>query len=264
MACNGVGYGHSKCRRALGSLIGWRRRGTCFPSLVALILLTLFTRVFVPPAIANIYRWDNGELITEKDAEPGADRGAMSLEYADLNDASLAGARFSNSDLTDAHLGYGDLTNADLSLSDLRGTHIRAQQMASAASTTSTIESTMTLDPTATLQMVFEDDDWGSTISFEPGIDVSLDGTLELTFANGTRPADLVGTTLDLFDWDGAVVTGEFAEVVAERDAQWDQATAVILEMVQQLLPRRFVEILLEEPQHMLQYAGVLRRSRNP
>ena len=39
-----------------------------------------------------------------------------------------------------------------------------------------TVDSTMSLDQAAFLQMVFEDDDWASTISFEPDIPVSLDG----------------------------------------------------------------------------------------
>jgi len=80
----------------------------------------------------------------------------------------------------------------------------------------------VSLDPEAALQMVFEDDDWGSTISFEPGIDVALGGTLELGFAEGVEAADLIGATFDLFDWDGAVVSGRFDHIATESGAIWD------------------------------------------
>ena len=85
-----------------------------------------------------------------------------------------------------------------------------------------TVESSMSLDPDAVLRMIFEDGDWASTISFEPGIDVVLGGTLELTFDDDVRPDALIGATFDLFDWDGAVRTGEFDRIVTEWDAVWD------------------------------------------
>ena len=88
-----------------------------------------------------------------------------------------------------------------------------------------TIESLVSLGPESTLQMVFEDDAWGSTISFEPGIDVSLGGTLELGFADDTNPADLIGTTFDLFDWQGATVTGAFDRIVTEPGTAWDTSS---------------------------------------
>ena len=85
----------------LGSLIGWRRWRQ--QSVAMLVFLSLLTTAFISPATANIYRWDNGELITEKDAEPGADLSEMDLSYADLEGASLSRAQFFSSDLTYAH-----------------------------------------------------------------------------------------------------------------------------------------------------------------
>jgi hypothetical protein len=60
------------------------------------------------------------------------------------------------------------------------------------------------------LQMVFDADAWGSTISFAPGISVALGGSLELNFAGGMSLAGQVGRTFDLFDWTGVSPTGAF------------------------------------------------------
>jgi hypothetical protein len=73
-----------------------------------------------------------------------------------------------------------------------------------------TVNQHLAMDPGGTLRMVFEADDWDSTISFAPGIPVTLGGTLELTFADGDL-ASQVGRTFDLFDWTGVTPTGAFA-----------------------------------------------------
>ena len=67
------------------------------------------------------------------------------------------------------------------------------------------------MGPGGTLRMVFEADAWDSTISFAPGIPVTLGGTLELTFAADVNLASQVGRTFDLFDWTGVNPTGAFA-----------------------------------------------------
>ncbi len=175
-----------------------------------------------------------------------------------LDGNDLSGWDFAGKNLTDASFWDATLTAADLSFADLRGAYIGSSQISSAASNEGailpdgrieglaldaaerlvvrdyerrwappisipiTVESGMSLDPQSTLRMVFEDDDWGSTISFEPGIAVSLGGTLELLFADDVRPVDLIGTTFDLFDWDGAVRIGEFDPIVPEPGTLWD------------------------------------------
>jgi uncharacterized protein YjbI with pentapeptide repeats len=73
-----------------------------------------------------------------------------------------------------------------------------------------TIDKHMAMGPGGTLRMVFEADAWDSTISFAPGIPVTLGGTLELTFANEVNLASQVGRTFDLFDWTGVNPTGGF------------------------------------------------------
>ena len=74
-----------------------------------------------------------------------------------------------------------------------------------------TIDQHFAIEAGGTLRMVFEADAWNSTISFAPGIPVTLGGTLELTFADDVNLASQVGRTFDLFDWTGVNPTGAFA-----------------------------------------------------
>jgi hypothetical protein len=60
------------------------------------------------------------------------------------------------------------------------------------------------------LQLQFDTDPWDSMISFEPGIPVQLGGALELTFADDVDLATQVGRTLDIFDWTGVTLSGQF------------------------------------------------------
>lgn len=73
-----------------------------------------------------------------------------------------------------------------------------------------TVDQHLAMSPGGVLRMVFEADDWDSTISFAPGIPVTLGGTLELTFTADVNLASQVGRTIDLFDWTGVDPTGTF------------------------------------------------------
>jgi PEP-CTERM motif len=66
------------------------------------------------------------------------------------------------------------------------------------------------MNATGTLRLEFDANHWDSTISFQPGIPVTLGGTLELTFAPGVDIAAQSGRTIDLFDWTGVTPTGAF------------------------------------------------------
>ncbi len=46
------------------------------------------------------------------------------------------------------------------------------------------------------LELLFEADPWDSVISFEPGVPVSIEGTLKLDFAFDVELASQVGRTL--------------------------------------------------------------------
>ncbi len=63
-----------------------------------------------------------------------------------------------------------------------------------------------------TLQFALQNN-WGSTISFDQGIPVALNGTLKLSAAPGVDPASLVGTDFHLFNWAGVTPTGQFTLV---------------------------------------------------
>ncbi len=81
------------------------------------------------------------------------------------------------------------------------------------------IEQLMAVEPGGMLDFRFDADAWGSTISFQPGIPVSLGGELELAFVAGVDPATQVGRTFDLFDWTGVNPVGAFNVV---SDYEWD------------------------------------------
>ncbi|MBN1911556.1 MAG: pentapeptide repeat-containing protein [Pirellulales bacterium] len=77
----------------------------------------------------------------------------------------------------------------------------------------------MSIDAGATLCLVFEDAEWGSTIVTDGIAEAVLGGNLELTFAEGVDPETLTGVTFDLFDWGDTQCVGEF-DVVSE--FTWD------------------------------------------
>ena len=60
----------------------------------------------------------------------------------------------------------------------------------------------------------FDGAPWGSTISFDSGISVTLGGNIELGLAGGVDPAGLLGDSFHLFDWTGVSPTGQFAQVI--------------------------------------------------
>jgi uncharacterized protein YjbI with pentapeptide repeats len=82
-----------------------------------------------------------------------------------------------------------------------------------------TIQSEMMMGDGSVLQLVLESDPWDSLISFQPGIPVTLGGTLELTFTDDVNLASQVGRTLHIFDWTGVSPTGEFQ---VENPYAWD------------------------------------------
>ena len=52
---------------------------------------------------------------------------------------------------------------------------------------------------------------WNSTVSFTSGIPVTLDGKLDLEFAQGVDLAGQLGKTYNIFNWTGVTPSGSFA-----------------------------------------------------
>jgi uncharacterized protein YjbI with pentapeptide repeats len=78
---------------------------------------------------ADIFRWDNGQLIPGTKGitlGPGVHLSNRQLEYARLSDIDLTGANFQYSDLTGADFQYSDLTKASLWDSNLTDANLSA------------------------------------------------------------------------------------------------------------------------------------------
>jgi uncharacterized protein YjbI with pentapeptide repeats len=179
-----------------------------------------------------------------------ANFGAANLASANFRDANLANAAFAGF-VSCPHglcFEYATLTDANLTAADARGAYLfpspaegitsnlirpdghlngldldagnllvardydgGSAYLASGAPIPITVDQHLAMGPGGTLRMVFEADAWDSTISFAPGIPVTLGGTLELTFAAEVNLASQVGRTFDLFDWSGVHPAGAFA-----------------------------------------------------
>jgi hypothetical protein len=73
-----------------------------------------------------------------------------------------------------------------------------------------TIQSSMKLGGTGTLQIIFDGKPWNSTISFVQDIPVDCDGTLDLTMDRNANVLAQLGHKCKLFDWAGVNPTGAF------------------------------------------------------
>ncbi|NOZ41382.1 MAG: pentapeptide repeat-containing protein [Planctomycetes bacterium] len=180
---------------------------------------------------------------------------SQDLTGISLSRNDLSGWNFSGLKITNADISRSTLTNADLSGADLRGTFISNLNDAIVSnligpdgiidglnlsggqtllvrdydgnpdaftpidSIPLTVEQQFVMEAGGNLQLRFEADAWGSTISFAPGIPVALGGTLSLEFAADVELGSQVGRTLDLFDWTGVVPTGAFT---VESPYVWD------------------------------------------
>ena len=175
------------------------------------------------------------------------------LSYGTLNNANLTGANLAN-----ANLSYDTLSNANVTGADLRGAAVILDPTAittnailpngtvqglnlNATNPTLVIrnysgnqntnfnipihiQQGMTMTQGSSLVLAFDGNAWGSTISFDPGIPVTLGGNLELDLAAGVNPASLVGDSYQVFDWTGVSPSGQFASITNDLPAgySWD------------------------------------------
>jgi len=86
------------------------------------------------------------------------------------------------------------------------------------------ILTSMSMSPAASLVLEFDGNPWGSTMTFDSGIPVMLDGDLELDLIAGVAPASLMGDTFQLFNWTGVSPSGQFAQITGNLPAgySWD------------------------------------------
>jgi uncharacterized protein YjbI with pentapeptide repeats len=122
-----------------------------------------------------------------------------------------------------------------------------------------TVDQHLAMGPGGTLRIVLEADAWDSTISFAPGIPVTLGGTLELTFAADVNPATQVGRTIDLFNWTGVAPIGAFA---VSSPYAWDLSNLYTTGQVTLTAVPEPGTLFLVVACSLLSVAGFLRRFR--
>jgi uncharacterized protein YjbI with pentapeptide repeats len=96
-------------------------------------------------ARADIYRWDNGQVIPGTEGitpGPGVQLTGRQLEFAELFGMNLTDANFGLSNLTNAHFYYSTLTNADLSETNLCGANFYRATLTNADLTESDLNGT--------------------------------------------------------------------------------------------------------------------------
>ena len=176
--------------------------------------------------------------------------GENDLTGWDFTDQNLTDAMFGGSSPSLPYLDRAILTDADLSRADTRGArrlswsdaitentilpdgHIVGLDLGAGETLrvrdyegdiAITIDDQMLLDADATLEIIFADAEWGSTISLADSALADLDGTLLLSFTDDADLGSLVGTTFDLFDWNGGLLPGDaLTSIDYPSWSQWD------------------------------------------
>jgi uncharacterized protein YjbI with pentapeptide repeats len=72
------------------------------------------------------------------------------------------------------------------------------------------VQQAMNVEPGGRLRLEFDKDAWDSTISFAPGIPITLNGTLQLDFLPGINTTTLRGRRIQIFDWSGVEPRGRW------------------------------------------------------
>jgi uncharacterized protein YjbI with pentapeptide repeats len=175
---------------------------------------------------------------------------SANLANANLTNANLTNVYLYSANLANANLTNANLTNAYLYSANLTGADLRGSQGSSLGSATATntilpdgtiqglhldsnnptllvrnysnygskisihVLQGMSMNPGTSLVFQFDSAPWGSTISFDSMIPVTLGGNLELGIVSGVDPASMLGNTFQLFNWTGVSSPGQFAQVI--------------------------------------------------
>lgn len=212
------------------------------------------------------------------------------LAGADFDEAKLIEADLARANLTDAYFGGAKLTDADLTGADARGAGYMRYDFAAILDNfvqpngqvpdglnieaneqfrvwdydgqdtnydgepdiliDILVLNRFVIDDAGLLIVGLEDDVWGSTIDFDRGISVILDGTLEVELRNGFMPS--VGDQWQLFDFAGVTPTGAFDTFVLPTLAggmQWDTSD---------LMNTGVISVVVPEPTSLLVLVGAL------
>ena len=152
--------------------------------------------------LTNSYLW--GATLTDADLTGADTRGA---QYLDLTGATSRNAILPDGAIAGLNLAAGEqLVVRD----DDGGSFWSGYRLTPRQPIPINIQDRLMMSDGGSLQLLFDADAWDSTISFQPGIPVTLGGNLELSFATDVDLASQIGRTFHIFDWTGVEPTGTF------------------------------------------------------
>jgi uncharacterized protein YjbI with pentapeptide repeats len=137
----------------------------------------------------------------------GANLDFANLSGADARDAYFVGASMIGTNTENMIQMSGHIAGLDLSSGEML---IVRNYVSLGAPVPIVVDQSLAMDAGSTLRLEFDADPWGSTISFAPGILLTLGGTLDLAFAADVNIASQLGRTIVLFNWTGVTPTGAF------------------------------------------------------
>ncbi len=153
-----------------------------------------------------------------------------------LANANLNGANFTDADLTSANVpsNFAQIgailhntilptsTIAPLALDPGEQLTIGGYPQFFSFRTPIVVSQGMSLTSSSSLDLLISGNVWNRPLSIQ-GVSPQLAGTLELSFAPGTNAAALVGTTYNIFEWNGMLTPGQhFDRIVSPSGYVWD------------------------------------------
>jgi uncharacterized protein YjbI with pentapeptide repeats len=174
----------------------------------------------------------------------------LDLVGVSLRENDLTGANFVDQNLTNSDLYEAKITGANFDRADARGSSLIFSFLNEPASSKNMIRSNgqvfgldlasgetllirdydadstrvrlipqptriqvrdqLMMSSGSVLRMLLEEDNWDSTIAFQPDIPATLGGSLELLFVPGVDVATQLGRRIRIFDWTGVMPVGQF------------------------------------------------------
>ncbi len=196
-------------------------------------------------AVINGAKFENAVNFTSQQLYSTASYISSNLSETIFNNYNISGWDMSEQNLTYAGFFFSNTTDTDFSRADMRKAdfdqymysaiiddtilpdgHINGLELGSGQSLpvrdfdgnlAITVDNKMILFSGSDIEFIFEDDTWGSKITLSENLPVILDGSITLAFAPGTDIKSLVGTTFDIFDWNGQLsINDAFNEIISD------------------------------------------------